>query len=99
MSGRVAFIPNRARPTTRGRNSNEERFMAIENRLSVVEISHAEIKEDTAAILSALKGASVIGTFIKKHGPRAFAFSMGVLVASGYVSPETAKHVLHLLGL
>jgi len=80
--------------------------MVIENRLKTVEESHTtlvatvtEIKDDTAAIIVALKGAGKVGMFIKKHGPRLFAFSMGVLVASGYVSPDTAKHIAHLLGL
>lgn len=90
----------------RGGLEIEDRIIEMEKRVTVIEDNHAllattvdEIKTNTADILAALKGASRIGMFIKKHGPRAFAFAMGLLVASGYVSPEIAKQVLHLFGL
>jgi len=56
----------------------------------------SKICDDTDEILKAVKGATVVGHFVKKHGPRVFAFGMGVLVAMGYLSPETAKNLVML---
>jgi len=85
---------------------NHERLISVEERLTIVEESHTalassvlEIKENTESILFAINGASKIGAFIKRHGPRVFAFSMGILVASGYISQSTAHDLLKIFGL
>jgi len=55
-----------------------------------------EVKSDTAIIVSAVAGATRLGVFAKTHGPRLFAFAIGVLVTGGYLNPNMAKQIIDL---
>lgn len=50
-------------------------------------------------ILGFMSHARSVGGFARRHGPRAVAFGVGLLVASGKLTPEWAQKILHLFGL
>lgn len=79
--------------------SVEERLSSLEKWREEVTNMVGEIKNDTADILAVIKGASTLGRFAKKHGPRALSFALGVLVSSGYIGPAVAAHIRGVFGL
>jgi len=77
----------------------EERVIALEKGHQEIVANIGDLKNDTQLIITTLRGATVLGKFAKTHGPRLFAFAMGLLVASGYISQTTAHTIMASLGL
>lgn len=59
----------------------------------------AHISANTELLVNATIGATKIAGFTKKHGPRVFAFCMGVAVAAGWLDANSAKALQSIIGL
>lgn len=59
--------------------------------MTAVEASAKEAAENSAQILSVLQAGRGVASFIKKHGPRAMAFGIGIAVSHGWISDEIGK--------
>lgn len=69
----------------------ETRIDQINDRVTGMENWAAGMKEDTAAILKVIGGASKFGRLVKVHGPRVFAAVVGWAIATGKVDQEFAQ--------
>lgn len=70
----------------------ENRVSNLERQMTGIISDVANVKKDTEIIRSVIVGTSRISAFTKKHGPRAIAFILGCLMASGYLTPESFGH-------
>lgn len=77
----------------------EGRIDAMENHITKAVADSALAAANTTQILDVLTSAKSVAGFVRKHGPRAIAFGIGVLVAGGYVSAETGRSFLSIFGL
>ena len=74
----------------------DDKIAPIIASIADINMQMGDIKNDTAIIVSAVAGATRLGAFAKTHGPRLFAFAVGVLVTGGYLNPNMAKQLLAL---
>lgn len=70
----------------------------LSNKVTSVIASTESVQADIAAIRSAVVGATKVGQFVKKHGPRALAFVLGIAASSGWVSAGTVEIIRRIVG-
>ena len=76
----------------------DKRTRSIETKQGHLEKRIIKIEKDTEAILKAVVGVSKFGIALKKHGPRVFAFLVGVAVTNGNIPAEFGNAILKTLG-
>lgn len=81
-----------------GNRGLARRVSSLEERMTAVEKSAKEAAANSAQILSVLQAGKGVASFIKKHGPRAMAFGIGIAVSHGYISDEIGKFLSGFFG-
>lgn len=71
----------------------ENRMIQCETKVGAIEATLSTVSDDAAAIKAVIVGTTKTMQFVKRHGPRIFAFALGIAVSNGWLSTDVFTHI------
>jgi hypothetical protein len=86
-------LNNRIRKAENQMVNLEGRVTSMEQTLKRHGETLAHVDNNTTHIVAILEGAKGWAAIAKRHGPRAIAFVLGIMVSQGFIDAESAAHI------